>query len=677
LILDAKQNVSALNLRLSPRAGIVAGSLVLFALNLHISWRLFFVTFTKQLQSNEGTFIAISRIMREHPSDLLWWPIWNLGIPFHHTYFPLLHALDAALSVLAGIHPAMAFHQVTAVFYCLGPVTIFWLAARVSGKLAPSFAGALGYSLLSPSSWLIKGIAWDVGGPWKPRRLQVLVYYGEGPHIASLALFPIALLFLYEFWKSVPGSRRRAWMGLLAGAFAILTALTNAFGAVTLALAAVCLLVTLPRRELARAAAMSLGVVVVAYAAVSVLIPPSVIHAIRVNSPTVGGPYHYTARSWVGLAGLAVGFVLLWLGSAWAKASPWSRFIILFAWIVTAITLLNFVQVYIVVQPSRYQVEMEMALLFCLAFAADAALRGRTAMVRGVVIAAGLVFALRQTVVYKHYAHHLIEPVEITTTPEYKMARWVDSHAQEDRVFIGGSYCFWTNVFTDAPQLAGGHDPTNLNPLHPIAVFEIYFDRDGPRTVKWLKALGVSEIGVPDPNGHEYYKPFQNPDKFDGVLPLAWKESADRIYEIPKQHPGLAHVIPRNSVVSRAPVNGLDVDTFAPYIAALDDPALPGANMRWLNFHEIRVEAVVRPGQAISVQENYDAGWRATANGQPAALRKDALGFMFIEPACDGPCRLDLVWDGGMERRATKTISVSTLCAVVLWLVWRMRRKRR
>src|SRR5258707_4963856 len=106
--LDDPHNASAPIAGLRWRAGIILGSLVLFALNLHISWRLFFVTFTKQLQSNEGSFIAISRIMRDHPSDLLWWPIWNLGITFHHTDFPLLHALDSGVSALAGIYPALA-----------------------------------------------------------------------------------------------------------------------------------------------------------------------------------------------------------------------------------------------------------------------------------------------------------------------------------------------------------------------------------------------------------------------------------------------------------------------------------------------------------------------------------------------------------------------------------------
>src|SRR5216684_1791501 len=123
------------------RAAIAAGSVALFALNLHVAWRLFFVTFTKQLQSNEGSFIAISRVMRNHPADLLWWPMWNLGIPFHHTYFPFLHAVDALVSALAGIHPAQAFHCVTALFYCLGPAAVFWLAP--SSRRAQSHNGKL------------------------------------------------------------------------------------------------------------------------------------------------------------------------------------------------------------------------------------------------------------------------------------------------------------------------------------------------------------------------------------------------------------------------------------------------------------------------------------------------------------------------------------------------------
>jgi hypothetical protein len=656
------------NYRLSAnrQTRIVAASLALFVLNAWVVWKLFFVAYTKQLQSNEGSFIAISRVMRDHPSDLLWWPMWNLGIPFHHTYFPFLHALDALVSALSNISPAMAYHSVTALFYCLGPVTVFWLATRISGRLAPSFGAALAYAFLSPSAWLIPSVARDNGGLWSPRRLQVLIYYGEGPHIAALTLVPVGLLFLYEFWRAVPGSRRQACMGLLAGIFAAFTALTNAFGAMTLALGALCLLAALPRKEMARAATQALAVALVVYAAVCSLIPPSVLHTISVNAPTVDGVYHYTASSWAALAGLVLGFVLLWLAMEWKPATLWTRFIVLFAWLLSGITLLNFVQVYVLAQPGRYQEEMEMALLLCLAFGAEALLRDRSRTIQLVLLAVALIFMARQIRVHKLHADHLVDPVDITTTPEYKMASWMDSHAAGGRVFVGGSYGFWTNVFSDVPQVSGGHEPTSLNPLQRMAAYEIYLDPDGERTVKWLRALGVSQVGVPASNT------FKHPEKFDSLLPLAWKDGADRIYQVPQRHPGLAHVISRQSLVSRTPADGLDTDPLTPYLAALNDPALPDAEMHWLNFHQAQISAEVRPGQVISVQENYDPGWTATVKGQGTPVRADALGFLTVEPPCDGPCQVDLLWDGGPERRTTTLIGAATLSLVACWLVWRM-----
>ena len=653
-------------LRANRQIRIAAGSLALFALNTWVVWKLFFVAFTKQLQSNEGSFIAISRVMRDHPSDLLWWPMWNLGIPFHHTYFPFLHALDALVSALANIPPAMAYHRVTALFYCFGPVTLFWLAARVSRRLAPSFGGALAYAFLSPSAWLIPSVARDNGGLWSPRRLQVLIHYGEGPHIAALTLVPLALLFLYEFWRAAPGSRRQACMGLLAGVFAAFTALTNAFGAVTLALGALCILAALPRRDMARAAAQALAIALAAYAAVCPLIPPSLLHTISVNAPTVDGVFHYTASSWAALAGLALGFVLLWLAMEWKNASVWTRFIVLFAWLLSGITLLNFVQVYVLAQPGRYQEEMEMALLLCLAFGVQALLRDRSRIIQLVPLAVALIFMARQIRVHKLHADYLVESVDITTTPEYNMASWMDSHAAGGRVFVGGTYGFWTNVFSDVPQVSGGHEPTSLNPLQRMVTYEIYLDPDGERTVKWLRALGVSQVGVPASNT------FKHPEKFDHLFPVAWKDGADRIYQVPQRHLGLAHVIPRESLVSRTPADGLDTDPLTPYLAALNDPALPDAEMHWLNFHHAQINAEVRPGQLISVQQNYDPGWTATVKGQGTPLRPDGLGFMIVDPACDGSCRVDLVWDGGVERRTTALISAAALSIVACWLAWRM-----
>ncbi len=121
------------------------------------------------------------------------------------------------------------------------------------------------------------------------------------------------------------------------------------------------------------------------------------------------------------------------------------------------------------------------------------------------------------------------------------------------------------------------------------------------------------------------------------------------IYEVPQRSASLAHVIRPDDVVSRAPLHGLDTEPLARYIAALDDPALPVAGMRWLNPHHARIEAELRAGQIISVQVSYDPGWRALVNGGARRIRADVLGLMVIEPACTGACAIDLVYDGGAE----------------------------
>ena len=41
---------------------------------------------------------------------------------------------------------------------------------------------------------LVPAIARDLGSPFFPRRLQALVFYGEGPHVCSITLLTVALL---------------------------------------------------------------------------------------------------------------------------------------------------------------------------------------------------------------------------------------------------------------------------------------------------------------------------------------------------------------------------------------------------------------------------------------------------------------------------------------------------
>ncbi len=192
--------------------------LALFLLNLFLVRRLLGIEYLDEMGSIEASFIAIARWAREHWNDLSWFPLWYGGIPYVNTYPPLLHRTVAAASALGGLSVPHAYHAVTAVFYSLGPVALHALAVRLGASRAIGFAGGLFYTLVSTSTWLIPTVQRDAGGVWGLRRLQAMLQYGEGPHITSLTLLPLALWLLATAFER----RRPVWwfatvLGLAAG----------------------------------------------------------------------------------------------------------------------------------------------------------------------------------------------------------------------------------------------------------------------------------------------------------------------------------------------------------------------------------------------------------------------------------------------------------------------------
>ena len=125
-----------------------AYALGLFALNVYIVRELFTIEFTRYLFNVDGLFISISRFLLDHPSERSWWPLWNLGMPFHCTYLPVLPMLVAVWAKITGYSPALSYHGVTAFFYCLGPVTLFLMAFGLSRRIHASFFSALAYAVV-------------------------------------------------------------------------------------------------------------------------------------------------------------------------------------------------------------------------------------------------------------------------------------------------------------------------------------------------------------------------------------------------------------------------------------------------------------------------------------------------------------------------------------------------
>ncbi len=317
-----------------------------------------------------------------------------------------------------------------------------------------------------------------------------------------------------------------------------------------------------------------------------------------------------------------------------------------------------------------------MALCLLIAFLASLRFARLASLSRAVVLAALLVLFVRQTVHYVRYARGLIQPADIVHSSTIHMIQWLGRHYGGQRVMVSGSASYLFNDFTDTPNSTAATLPTTPIGSTAWSLFAIASGMnagslDAANSVLWMKAFGAQAVTVPGPSSLEYAPPYVNPHKFDGVLPIVWEENGDKVYSIPNRTSSLAHVIPASAAVSTRPINGLDTVQTARYASALDDPSLPEAPLRWRNLHAFSITTSATPSQTISIQITYTPGWHASANGRPIPVSSDGLGLILLHPACQGPCQIEMSYDGGRERSITLILSLATALMLCLWLLTR------
>ena len=666
--------MSLLN-RFEPRTRAAAYIALLIGLNIYFVQNLFRYEFTDNMQTNAGTFMAISRFIVAHWPHLDWYPWWFNGEPFENTYSPMLHLIDAGFAALFHCSTARAFNFVTGAFYVTGPAFLFLFAWRVSNFLETSFFAALLYSLFSPAV-LFHAFRADVGSWWSSWRLRVLVYYGEGPHTTALAVLPLALLFTYFAF-----TRRRYVWYVAAGFTMAFVTLVNAFGAVDLGIGCACLILALEdRKQVLSAAVPTVGIAVGAYLLAIDFLTPTLVRTIMSDSQHVGD--QYGAR----LAGpLTLIFLAMICLSFAIKRIPgyFTRFSLLFAFVFFAIVALwTVAKIPALPQPHRYSYEMEPALALAFAFSLRPLAMRLKPWAQAIALVAVLLFVVHQTRHFRHYARFYTQKLDVTQRIEYKTAEWLKRNLPGQRVFVGAETGLWLNVFADTPQMNSGHDPFDPNfDVIGMSVYTIYSGenagaRDAEISTLWLKAFGCQAIYVPGPNSRVYTKPFQHPYKFQGVLPVLWHDEDDTIYAVPERTKSIAHVVAESALVQHQPVNGLDTTELSRYVAALDDPTFPDAPLTWRSTARAHIQTTLHPGQVISLQQTYDPGWIAVANGRPAKLTRDALGLTVIHAGCDGPCEVDLTFDGGLERKLCRDASWTVAIAALAGFFIPLRRRR-
>jgi hypothetical protein len=603
------------------------------------------------MPSIEGAFIGLARYIRDHFPDLSWMPLWYGGIPFPDSYPPLLHAFVALLSGVCHISAGLAYHAAIAVFYSLGPVTLYWAARRMGAMRLPAFLAALGYSLLSPSLWLAPVLRHDIGGWLMPCRLDAMVRWGEGPHATSLMLLAVSLGLLHVAIQR----RQPQWYFAAAVAMAAV-ALSNWIGSFALAMVVGSYLLAGFSAQWPPSWGRMALMGVWAYALAAPFVTPSTAITIQANAPIVAGGYKPNHS--MELIFVAGTLLLAWVLHR-LRIAPDLRFAILLTWVTAAITLLAFwFKLWMVPQPERYHLEMDMAFWLLVALLASRIRAPKvTPKVRLVLLVAALGLCVPVAMHQHRYARSIEKPMAIRSTAEYEISHWLGEHMPGQRVFAPGSIGFWMLCFSDTPMLVGGFDNGMRNTVLQDIDYQIYAGDRQDTMLAWLKAFGVAAIAGGGPDSREAYHPYAHPDKFAGLAEI-WRDGPEVIYRVPRARSSLAHAMhSADLVVERPPT--YYTKPLENYLIALDDPAYPDANFQWRGTGKAEITGNLKPEQILSVQIAWDKGWNASVGGQSRRTWQDKLGQMVVAPQCNGPCTVELAYDGGLEQQGARWLCVA------------------
>ena len=444
------------------------------------------------------------------------------------------------------------------------------------------------------------------------------------------------------------------------------------------AMAAVCLLFVLRRDEYKRNFGITLLIGAYAYAIASPFLSPSLIKAIRAAaSNSVEGQWSMGTPT--GIAMIVVGWLILWRYlPRWT--SDWRlQFFVLFAYLTSSVPiLLDYFHRQFLPQPKRYKTEMEFALSLLLVFGLRYWFGKASPALKTALILLILALAGEQVVKNRRYAKTLIVPADVTRTIEYRTAVWLEQNLGGVRVMLPGSIAQWANDFTGLQQFSGSSWSAAASQIQQRGMSAIYFGGDTPEldagvSLAWLKAFRRRRHCRFRPHSQEFWKPFAHPTKFDGVLPVLWREDDVTIYRVSQRTTSLAHIVPEQAIVNRTPARPSDIAGMKAYVAALDVGGLPAATFAWQGRNRIHIAAGAGPGQAVSIQVSYEPGWHARVNGHKTEVKRDGLGLMWLLPHCNGSCDVQLEYTGGWELWILRVASYTAIVALLGYFVIALR----
>ncbi|HET8546523.1 MAG TPA: hypothetical protein VFL57_00890 [Bryobacteraceae bacterium] len=642
--------------------------LLLFLLTAALIKPVFLAGYMQHWGSIEGSFIADARFLRDHWPLPKWNPLWYSGTREDYIYAYGLRLGPAAISRWTGLEPVRAYHFYMAVFYCFGIAAVYLLARVATGWRGGAWLTAVAVALVSPSFLLFARFRQDAQF-LEPLRLGVMLRYGEGPHISSLAWIPFALAFT---WRALRGGRNRDLV--LAALGSALVVWHNFYGATALAImyAAVAWAVCITENR--RATWLrALAIPAAAYGLLAFWLVPSYIAITRRNVQYVSEAPTSAGR-WLAPIVFFVFLLLTWFIARGRRERAWpvalAGLLILLLFETAAFEYFGLV---VWGSPHRHVPELDIAIILAVVEVIRRLPRRRVAISACLLL---LAFAARR------YVRHAWELVPLDAwwqeRIEYRVQDWVKRNQPNSRAFVGGSTRFWYSTWNDLQQVDGAQHPGILNPSYMRAFWEIHLGQDGELSKQWLQLFGADLIAVHGPKSQEPYRDHQHPEKFAAVLPVLQRLTPhDIIYDVPRRYRSLARVVESAKLDTLPPIEGNGTRaSLQPWVDLFEHGPEAPTETHWEGTDVLHVKArVPRPGLSVLVQVSYDRPWHAWSGSTELPVREGALGFMRID-APPGEHDIRLMFTTPVENIVGRAVTVLTLAGIAWLAVIRFRSRR-
>jgi hypothetical protein len=260
---------------------------------------------------------------------------------------------------------------------------------------------------------------------------------------------------------------------------------------------------------------------------------------------------------------------------------------------------------------------------------------------------------------------------------EYGVTKWIGENLTGERVFAVGTIRFWYDAWFDNAQPDGGSLQGMLNQNLPLAYWQITADEDPAKGLMWLQALGADAVIVPDLNSRETFHDMQRPQNFEGRYAVLHDDGKGTVvYRVPRRSPGIGRVIDRSRLRG---IERIDADNsiamLTRYISVIEDPSPAAAPVTWHGTDAFDVQAEVRAGQSVLLQETYDPAWRARVDGRPASIHSDPLSFMIVDVP-EGSHKIEMRFETPLENRIGGALTLASLAMVIALFARGLREQR-